>query len=136
MTPQQIAIVQRSFKELAPSMYDITDAFYSKLFKAMPSTRAMFPENMFEQRRKLVETLTYTVNGLSYPDALMPVVHDLGRRHKGYRVRPEHYGHVAKALVDAIQEAVGPKFAGSQRAAWEACLAALAGEMIGAAKAA
>lgn len=135
MTPQQIETVQRSFKGLAPSMYDITDAFYANLFKALPSTRAMFPKDMYEQRRKLVETLTYTVNGLSYPDALMPVVHDLGRRHKGYNVRRDHYGQVAKALVDAIEEAVGPKFAGSHRAAWEACLATLASEMIGAAEA-
>lgn len=136
MTPQQITTVQTSFKELASSMYDITDAFYAKLFQAVPSTRSMFPDDMFEQRRKLIETLTYAVNGLSYPDALMPVVRDLGKRHGGYMVRPDHHGHVARALIEAIAEARGPRFGLAQRVAWEACLTALAGEMIAAARAA
>ena len=132
MTPKQVQLVETSFKAFVPVAYKTTEEFYDALFKASPHLRSMFPEDMREQRVKLIDTLTYAVNGLRYPETLLPVVHDLGKRHKGYRVKPEHYTAVGTALISALEKALGPRFTRDVKEAWQACVAFIAKEMMGA----
>lgn len=132
MTPKQVQLVETSFKAFVPVAYKTTEEFYDTLFKSSPHLRGMFPEDMREQRVKLIDTLTYAVNGLRYPETLLPVVHDLGKRHKGYKVKPEHYSAVGMALITALERALGPRFTREVKEAWQACVTLIAKEMMGA----
>ncbi|MEM8950696.1 MAG: RNA degradosome polyphosphate kinase, partial [Pseudomonadota bacterium] len=40
-------------------------------------------------------------------ETLVPVLRDLGARHVEYGVEPEHYDYVGRALLDALEEALG-----------------------------
>jgi hypothetical protein len=51
MTPEQITLVQQSFAKVAPISAQAAVLFYDRLFEVAPSVRAMFPEDMTEQRR-------------------------------------------------------------------------------------
>ena len=53
MTPDQIKLVQQSFAKVAPISEQAAVLFYDRLFEIAPSVRAMFPNDMTEQRRKL-----------------------------------------------------------------------------------
>ncbi|PWK60898.1 globin domain-containing protein [Roseicyclus mahoneyensis] len=136
MTPKQVELVETSFKAFVPVAYQTTEDFYESLFRVSPHLRGLFPKDMQGLRKKLVETLTYVVNGLRYPDALLPVVRDLGRRHKGFRVEPGYYALVSAALIESMERAMGTAFGPEVKQAWKACITFLATEMITAGEAA
>ena len=81
MTPNQIRLVQASFRQVAPIAASAADLFYSRLFETAPQVRAMFPEDISEQKKRLMTMLGNLVGGLNNLDTLMSAVRALGRRH-------------------------------------------------------
>ena len=65
MTPDQVKLVQQSFSKVAPISDQAAVLFYDRLFEVAPSVRAMFPDDMTEQRKKLMGMLAVVVNGLA-----------------------------------------------------------------------
>src|SRR6478735_4773907 len=61
MTPEQITLVQQSFAKVAPISAQAAVLFYDRLFEVAPSVRAMFTEDMTEQRKKLMGMLAAVV---------------------------------------------------------------------------
>ena len=99
MTPEQITLVQRSFAKVAPISEQAAVLFYNRLFEVAPSVRAMFPEDMTEQRKKLMGMLAAVVGGLSNLDSILPAASALAKRHVGYGAKAEHYSVVGATLV-------------------------------------
>jgi len=54
MTPEQIKLVQDSFKSVIPIADTAADIFYGRLFEVAPQLRPMFPQDMSEQKKKLM----------------------------------------------------------------------------------
>jgi nitric oxide dioxygenase len=120
MTPRQIAIVQQTWPVVAPNPTHAAEVFYRRLFEIEPAVRPLFPEDMNEQRRALMEMLNIVVNGLSMFDEIEPDVEDLGRRHTGYHVEEWHYELVRKALLGMIEEMLGRRHTPEIAEAWGA----------------
>ena len=57
---------------------------YSKLFELDPALRPLFPEDLSEQKEKLMKMISLAVEGLTDLGALVPKVEELGRRHATY----------------------------------------------------
>ena len=57
MTPQQIDLVQSSFKKVVPIAGTAADLFYDRLFEIAPEVRSMFPQDLSEQKKKLMGML-------------------------------------------------------------------------------
>lgn len=129
MTPEQKKLVQSSFSAAAHRGEELVDIFYGRLFEGYPQLRKMFPHDMEAQKKKLLQTLAYAVNGLAHPEALLPIVRDLGRNHRSYDVEAEHYTYVAAALIGALREALGTAFTHEVERAWVACYVFIAREM-------
>ena len=72
MTPDQVKLVQQSFAKVAPISEQAAVLFYGRLFEVAPGVRAMFPDDMTEQRKKLMATLAVVVNGLTNLEAVLP----------------------------------------------------------------
>lgn len=136
MTPDQIAMVQDSFKKVLPIADVAADIFYDKLFEIAPSVRPLFPEDMSEQKKKLMQMIAIAVNGLTNLEAIVPAVQDLGRRHNGYDVTEDHYGYVGEALLFTLGKGLGDDFTDELKAAWTETYGTLASVMIDAQKAA
>ncbi|MEY8881347.1 globin family protein [Donghicola sp. XS_ASV15] len=130
MTPEKITLVQDSFKKVAPIAGPAADIFYDKLFELAPQVRPLFPEDMTEQKKKLMQMLAIAVNGLTKLDEILPAVQDLGRRHNGYEVTPEHYGYVGEALLFTLGKGLGDDFTPEVKEAWAETYGVLAGVMI------
>ena len=77
VTPEQIAVVQSTWASVAPISETAADLFYGKLFEIDPSLRELFPDNMKEQKKKLMQTLAFCVNGLSDLGEIVPAVRAL-----------------------------------------------------------
>ncbi len=132
MTPEQIALVQGSFKKVVPIAGPAADIFYAKLFEIAPQVRSLFPEDMSDQKKKLMQMIGIAVNGLTKLDEILPAVQDLGRRHNGYDVTEEHYGFVGEALIYALGQGLGDDFTEETKAAWVETYGTLASVMISA----
>ena len=102
MTPQDVKLVQESFAKVAPISATAAELFYGRLFEIAPQVRAMFPDDMTEQRKKLMATLAIVVNGLNNLDAILPAASALAKRHvvlrRAARALP---GGRGSAAVDA-----------------------------------
>ena len=103
-----------------------------RLFDLDPSVRALFATDMTAQRRMLMQTLAMVVRSLDRLEKVVPAVEALGRRHTGYGVRPGDFETVGTALLDTLEEALGPSFTIETRDAWAAAYGILASVMIGA----
>lgn len=130
MTPEKIALVQDSFKKVVPIAGPAADIFYDRLFEIAPEVRGLFPEDMTEQKKKLMQMLAIAVNGLTKLDEILPAVQDLGRRHNGYDVTPAHYDKVGEALIFTLDKGLGEAFTPEVKDAWVETYGALAGVMI------
>jgi hemoglobin-like flavoprotein len=138
ISPAQIVLVQESFARVAPIADVAARLFYARLFDIAPElSRTLFKHvDMPEQRRKLMQALALSVKTLERPDALVPVLQDLGRRHVHYGVRDEHYDTVGEALLWTLEQGLGSAFTPEVREAWAAVYTLVAGTMKAAAKSA
>ncbi|CAN0504391.1 unnamed protein product [Phaeothamnion confervicola] len=134
MTPHQIKLVQTSFAQVAPIAATAADLFYGRLFEIAPEVRAMFPDDLSGQKKKLMAMLGTAVAGLSRLDTLLPAVRALGQRHAGYGVSAEKYVPVGAALLWTLEKGLGDGFTAETRDAWATAYRVLAGTMIEAAR--
>src|SRR5262245_52315724 len=130
MTPADIKLVQDSFAKVAPISDKAAEIFYGRLFEIAPQVRAMFPDDMTEQRKKLMATLAIVVNGLSNLDAILPAASALAKRHVGYGAEAAHYPVVGEALLWTLEKGLGPAWTPQVAAAWTAAYTTLSGFMI------
>jgi hemoglobin-like flavoprotein len=134
MTPEQVSLVQESFKKVQPIAPQAADLFYGRLFEIAPQVRPLFPADLKEQKRKLMAMLASAITNLHQVDKIVPAVQDLGRRHAGYGVTSEHYKPVGEALIWTLQQRLGDGFTPAVKGAWVEAYTTLAGVMTAAAK--
>lgn len=129
ITPQQVLLVQSSFAQVAPMAEKVAELFYARLFEIDPEVRALFKGDMKRQGTLLMGMLTAGVRGLSKPEALVPVLKQLGGRHAGYGVEPQHYTTVGIALLWTLEHGLGEAFTVEVREAWAAAYTLIATTM-------
>ena len=116
----QKALVQTSFAQVRPIADAAAALFYRRLFELDPTLRPLFKGDMEEQGRKLMEMIGLAVKGLDRPEALLPALAALGRRHAGYGVNVCDYETVGEALIWTLEQGLGPSFTPDIREAWSA----------------
>jgi hemoglobin-like flavoprotein len=130
MNPTQIKLVQDSFAKVAPISEQAAVLFYGRLFEVAPSVRTMFPDDMTEQRKKLMATLAVVVGGLSNLEAILPAASALAKRHVTYGAKAEHYPVVGGALLWTLEKGLGEAWTPEVSEAWIAAYGTLSGYMI------
>jgi len=131
VTPYQQTLVQTSFAKVAPIADVAASLFYDDLFRRDPKLRSLFNPDMAEQRRKLMAMLGTAVAHIGDWSSISAAVQALGRRHVGYGVKPADYETVGAALLATLEKGLGDDFTPEVREAWEACIALVAGDMLG-----
>ena len=130
MTPDQVTLVQESFAKVAPISDTAAVLFYDRLFEVAPSVKSMFPADMTEQRKKLMATLAFVVNGLGKLESILPAASVLAIRHVGYGARKEHYPVVGAALLWTLEKGLGDGWTPDVADAWTAAYGTLSSFMI------
>ena len=130
MNPTQVKLVQDSFAKVAPISEQAALLFYGRLFEVAPPVRAMFPDDMTEQRKKLMATLAVVVGGLSNLEAILPAASALAKRHVSYGAKAEHYPVVGGALLWTLEKGLGDAWTPEVAEAWTAAYGTLSGYMI------
>ena len=129
MTPEQVTMVQESFKKVVPIASTAADLFYDRLFEIAPEVRAMFPDDLKEQKKKLIAMLATAVTNLHQVETILPAVENLGKCHVAYGVTDKMYQPVGAALLWTLEQGLGPDFTPELKGAWTETYMALAGVM-------
>jgi hemoglobin-like flavoprotein len=124
------------FQKVVPIAGTVADLFYDRLFEIAPGVRPLFPDDMKEQKMKLIAMLATAVTNLHQTDKIIPAVEALGKRHAGYGVTAAHYGPVGAALLWTLEQGLGADVTPPLKAAWTETYMTLAGVMQRAATAA
>ena len=129
MTPEQIEMVQSSWKKVIPIREQAAELFYGRLFELDPKLESLFSGDMKDQGRKLTTMIATAVNGLNDLESIVPAVQDLGKRHVGYGVSAEDYDTVGAALIWTLGQGLGDEFNGELESAWVTTYGILADTM-------
>jgi hemoglobin-like flavoprotein len=122
LSPAQIVLLRRSFSRIEPQSSIAAMIFYRNLFTLDPSLRSLFHTTIELQGRKFMDSLEYTVASLENPQALIPVLEAMGRRHVTYGTKPEHYATMTKALLQTLGECLEKEFTPEVETAWRRAL--------------
>jgi hemoglobin-like flavoprotein len=131
MTEKQVITIRKSwrvFRGIDPKV--VGDAFYSKLFHDHPELRRMFPKNMDEQYKKLIDMLSTIVSRVDDLEGLGNDIAAMAKRHVAYGVKPFHYQLVGDALLWTLQQGLGKEWNDEVRKAWALCYEQLSQAMI------
>ena len=129
MNPEQIRLVQSTWKMVLPISDTAAAMFYERLFELDPKLRPLFTGDMSEQGRKLVAMISVAVAGLTQIDRIVGPVQELGRRHSRYGVKDKDYDTVARALLWTLEKGLDDAFTPAVKVAWIDTYGTLAGVM-------
>lgn len=123
MTPDDLDLVQDDARQLSDRGDALADRFYDTLFDLRPDLRALFSDDLDEQRSKLIRELDLLIAAAlawrttgSLAD-FVTRAHALGARHVDYDVDAAMYEPVGQALLAALRETLDD-FDESHVAAW------------------
>lgn len=125
--------VQQSWQQVLPMGALAGTLFYQHLFSADPNLRILFKGDMEQQAAKLVQMIDVAVAKLNEPAVLLPVLENLGKRHRNYGVLPSHYQLVGAALLLTLAQGLGAAWTPEVGAAWENAYGFIASTMMAAA---
>lgn len=121
MTPDQVTLVQDSFRQVVPIKEKAAEIFYARLWETDPSTIPLFAKSdMALQGQKLMAALAMVVSSLKQPEKVVPVAQDMAKRHVSYGVTRAQYGSVGAALLWTLGQGLGPAFTPEVEGAWTA----------------
>ncbi len=129
MTPEQVVMVQDSWKQVLPISEKAAELFYGRLFEIAPEVQPYFKGDMTEQGRKLMAMINTAVNALNELESVVPAIQEMGVRHVAYGVKPEDYDSVGAALIWTLEAGLGDAFTDEVKDAWVKVYTTLADTM-------
>ncbi|MGW0122305.1 globin domain-containing protein [Streptomyces sp. NPDC003327] len=127
------ALLRRTMAEIEPVADQVTSYFYALLFLRHPDLRELFPAAMNTQRDRLFKALLTAATHADDPATLTTYLTHLGRGHRKYGTRPEHYPAVGEALIGALTRYASAVWGPRTEAAWVAAYTTISQIMIDAA---
>jgi len=133
LTTQQITLVTESWQKVLPIADTAAGLFYNRLFELDPTLRPLFKDDIKVQGERLMKMIDVAVKALNKLDDVVPAIQAMGRRHRDYQVKDEHYATVAEALLWTLEQGLGDAFTAEVKDAWTQVYTILATTMIDAA---
>ncbi|MFD9430718.1 globin domain-containing protein [Streptomyces sp. NPDC060002] len=111
-------LIRRTMAEVAPVADKVTSYFYALLFVRHPDLRSLFPPAMDAQRDRLLKALLTAAEHMDNRAVLVEYLQNLGRGHRKYGTRAEHYPAVGECLIGALSKYAGAVWNAETEAAW------------------
>ncbi|WP_316756949.1 globin domain-containing protein [Streptomyces herbicida] len=128
-------LVRRTMAEVAPVADKVTSYFYALLFVRHPDLRSLFPAAMDTQRDRLLRALLTAAEHIDNTPVLVDYLQNLGRGHRKYGTRAEHYPAVGECLIGALGKYASAVWDAETEAAWVRTYTTISQVMIDAAAA-
>ncbi|MGW7001893.1 globin domain-containing protein [Streptomyces sp. NPDC054933] len=128
-------LIRRTMDAIGPVADKTTSYFYALLFLRHPELRELFPAAMDAQRDRLFKALLTAAKHVDDADTLTEYLSHLGRGHRKYGTRAEHYPAVGECLLGALTRYASDVWNEEVEAAWVRAYTAISQIMIDAAAA-
>ncbi|MER6351141.1 globin domain-containing protein [Streptomyces sp. NPDC001634] len=128
-------LIRRTMAEVGPIADKVTSYFYALLFVRHPDLRSLFPPAMDTQRDRLLKALLTAAEHIDNTQVLVAYLQNLGRGHRKYGTRPEHYPAVGECLIAALSRYADQIWDEATEAAWVRAYTTISQVMIDAAAA-
>ena len=123
-------LLAESLGLLEPVAGEVVSSFYEQLFVEFPEVRPMFPADMSGQPEKLLKAIIALVTHYERPEALLPALTAMGRRHADYGVRIDHYSAVGLTLLATLRRFAADAWTPAYEGAWLRAYTFTAGVMM------
>ena len=130
MTPEQAALIRKSFDAMWPIRGTLAELCYGRLFELAPEARSLFPPDMERQRLKLMDMIAALVGALDERELFQSLIGHSGRQHAQFGVKPAQYAAFGEALIWSFERQFGAAFTPELRAAWSELYAIVQGGMM------
>lgn len=133
LSEETLGIIEATAPVVAQNVDRIVPCMYGRLL-ADPAIRALF--NMSHQHgdspqhKALAGALVAYATHIRTPGVLAAALERIAQKHAGLQILPEHYPHVATALLGAISEVLGAAATPEMLAAWAEAYGFLADTLI------
>ncbi|MFM9445224.1 globin domain-containing protein [Streptomyces acidiscabies] len=111
-------LVRRTMAAIGEVSDKVTSYFYALLFVRHPDLRPLFPPAMDAQRDRLLKALLTAAEHVDNAPVLVEYLQNLGRGHRKYGTRPEHYPAVGECLIGALAKYAESVWNPETEAAW------------------
>ncbi|MDX2699476.1 globin domain-containing protein [Streptomyces ipomoeae] len=128
-------LIRRTMAEVGPVADKVTSYFYALLFVQHPELRSLFPPAMDAQRDRLLKALLTAAEHIDNTPVLVDYLQNLGRGHRKYGTRAEHYPAVGECLIGALSRYTPESWNDETEAAWVRAYTTISQVMIDAAAA-
>ncbi|MFJ5729210.1 globin domain-containing protein [Streptomyces paradoxus] len=128
-------LIHRAMAEVGPVADKVTSYFYALLFVRHPDLRSLFPAAMDTQRDRLLRALLTAAEHIDNKEVLVDYLQNLGRGHRKYGTRAEHYPAVGECLIGALSKYAAGVWNAEMEAAWVRAYTTISQVMIDAAAA-
>jgi len=122
MTEASIRRLTTYYETISPRIFELTQSFYDRLFRACPEVRPLFQIEIPIQSQHLAAALALIVRNLRMLDLLEEPLMELGIEHAKVGVRPEHYPIVVQTMIEALHAGSGDLWTDELGADWAAVL--------------
>jgi NAD(P)H-flavin reductase/hemoglobin-like flavoprotein len=120
-------LLRETFAAVAPQGPEVVDYFYAHLFATGGNDVIdMFPPLMAPQRDRLLAALVQIVTDVDDLPRLTEYLHELGRDHRKFGVRPGHFKLVGTSLLATLAYFAGESWTEEAARTWAAAYALVA----------
>ncbi|MCF6522167.1 globin domain-containing protein [Streptomyces sp. JJ36] len=126
-------LIRRNLEEIEPVADSVTAYFYALLFVQHPQLRELFPASMDSQRDRLFRAVLTAGKLVDEPEILTEYLSHLGRGHRKYGTRPEHYPAVGECLLASLARYASTTWSDAAEEAWVRAYTTISQTMIDAA---
>lgn len=110
LSPETIAIIKSTVPVLETHGQAVTKRFYQRLFEAHPELLNIFNhanQRQGRQQAALANSVYAAAANIENLSAILPVVRQIGHKHRSLGVKPEHYPIVGENLLAAMKDVLG-----------------------------
>ncbi|WP_054949698.1 NO-inducible flavohemoprotein [Numidum massiliense] len=133
LSARTIEIVKATAPVLEERGKEITTCFYKLMFANHPELLNIFNhtnQKLGRQQTALANAVFAAAANIDQLEAILPVVKQVGHKHRSLGVLPEHYPIVGKHLLLAMEEVLGGAASDEVIAAWTEAYDVIAGAFI------
>ncbi|WP_100374151.1 NO-inducible flavohemoprotein [Bacillus sp. FJAT-45037] len=134
LSKETISIIKSTVPVLEVHGVTITSRFYQRLFEKHPELLNMFNhanQKKGRQQTALANSILAAAVHIDQLESILPVVKQIGHKHRSLGVKPEHYPIVGETLLEAIKEVLGEAATDEILQAWGEAYGVIADVCIG-----
>jgi hemoglobin-like flavoprotein len=110
ITPQDVVLLQESFRSIRRQSGPASDRFFRELFSYDASLKQLFVPDRWRREEVLMEALGGMVNNFNAESGVGPHLIALAREHPAYGLSNYHHLYFGAALFSMLEMVLGSRF--------------------------